>query len=1140
MLEIKNLVKIYKTKGGQEVRALDDVSVKFPETGMVFLLGKSGSGKSTLLNVSGGLDKPDSGEIIIKGKNSKEFSGADFDSYRNTFIGFIFQEYNILNEFNIEQNIELALQLQGKKNDKEAVDAILNQVDLKDMAKRKPMTLSGGQKQRVAIARALIKNPEIIMADEPTGALDSNTGKQVFDTLKKLSETKLVIIVSHDRDFAEIYADRIIELADGKIISDTTKEHIEPKQLSDNINVINDNVVSIKNVEELKKDDMDKIYDLLKSQKGEVLISSNENNLRNIKQAIHINSDNKSEVFKDTKDVEVKEYNGKDTKFIKSHLPFNRAFRIGASSIKTKPIRMIFTVFLTLVALVMFGVTSTLMLYDENYSIMEALKTSENNYEQIEKKYKGTIEYHEFDIKTGEDKNRSKDKVSYYNTYFSDSDINSLNNNNANLKFAGVFNFNSYGNVLSFENTSTGNNTFYGFKEIYGLIDAGEDYMKQNNFTAIAGSYPKNYNEIAISKYMYEILKGSKSLNISSENDVIGKEFNTSIRSNRNNITEKLKITGIYDVGNVGNSNSNFEILKNEKPDMDPTELDLLKGRFNSYMMKSYHLIGYVDKSFYDHYNGILQPRKNSSSGDGYVNSIYSKGLRISETPINESVNEDYGSDCFSSNLANILKNNIKVYSIDGKEKTFTMPNTNQIYISYDEYMNIRARANDEKLNYLRDLLSNNYYKLSEKSNDDFSDKDTREALINKYSKGSYALSDEDIAYIDTFISTYSELIKNVYILNTSNTYINQFYSEEKTVDDAFNEFNNHYQQMYNYIYSDEAFDKSFVDENINYINNYLSQDENKTVLEHALNLNAIYQKMYNYDKSTIERIQNITNKSIKEITEEEYDYLKSLVNATYDPNNIVIGRNNNNVKYYYKNSNGLSGELELLGYYTMGDSSSYSPRFMVNDDFLVSNAKLDTTKVYYSIVNSDYQKTDDSKYYTLITKTNYSQAEVDVLLKDSGSFRYEMTNASYISLKFVIEMITTLKTVFLIVGVVFAVFAALMLFNFISSSISSKTKEIGILRAVGARGSDLFKIFFSESGLLSIICAILSIIISIVVCYFLNKNLAEAMTIKLLNFGFINILLIVVGATLLAFIGTFIPVFIASKKQPVDSIRTL
>ena len=232
MLEVKNLTKIYSSKGGVSVKALDDVSVVFPETGMVFLLGKSGSGKSTLLNVAGGLDKPDDGEIIVKGKSSKEFSASDFDSYRNTFIGFVFQEYNILNEFTIEQNIALALQLQSKPNDKKAVAALLEQVDLADYGKRKPNTLSGGQKQRVAIARALIKEPEIIMADEPTGALDSTTGKQVLDTLKKLSEKKLVIVVSHDREFAEYYGDRIIELKDGKIISDVSKVYNTPATLS--------------------------------------------------------------------------------------------------------------------------------------------------------------------------------------------------------------------------------------------------------------------------------------------------------------------------------------------------------------------------------------------------------------------------------------------------------------------------------------------------------------------------------------------------------------------------------------------------------------------------------------------------------------------------------------------------------------------------------------------------------------------------------------------------------------------------------------------------------------------------------------------------------------------------------------------
>lgn len=240
MLEVKNLKKVYKTKNGTDVNALDGVSLRFPETGMVFLLGKSGSGKSTLLNVCGGLDSPSEGEIIVKGRSSKNFTQSDFDSYRNTFIGFIFQEYNILYEFSVEDNIALALELQGKPKDKAAINALLKEVDLQSFAKRKPNTLSGGQKQRVAIARALVKSPEIIMADEPTGALDSNTGKQVFETLKKLSRDKLVIVVSHDRDFAELYGDRIIELKDGKVISDLSKTKEQQHELTANISTVGD------------------------------------------------------------------------------------------------------------------------------------------------------------------------------------------------------------------------------------------------------------------------------------------------------------------------------------------------------------------------------------------------------------------------------------------------------------------------------------------------------------------------------------------------------------------------------------------------------------------------------------------------------------------------------------------------------------------------------------------------------------------------------------------------------------------------------------------------------------------------------------------------------------------------------------
>ena len=189
-LEVKNLKKAYKIKKADPVMALDGVSLTFPEKGLVFILGKSGSGKSTLLNVMGGLDTADSGEIIINGKSSKDFESSELDSYRNTYLGFIFQEYNILNDFTVRDNIALALELQHKKADDEAINNILQEVDLTGFAKRKPNELSGGQKQRVAIARALVKNPKILFADEPTGALDSATGLAVFETLKKLSKTR--------------------------------------------------------------------------------------------------------------------------------------------------------------------------------------------------------------------------------------------------------------------------------------------------------------------------------------------------------------------------------------------------------------------------------------------------------------------------------------------------------------------------------------------------------------------------------------------------------------------------------------------------------------------------------------------------------------------------------------------------------------------------------------------------------------------------------------------------------------------------------------------------------------------------------------------------------------------------------------
>ena len=258
MLELRNISKTYKPKEGTPVRALKSVTLSFDDRGMVFVLGKSGCGKSTLLNLIGGLDIADSGEIIIEGKSTGSFKESDYDRYRNEYIGFVFQEYNLLEDMTVGENISLAMELQGNTSDKGRLEEILEQVGLKGYAQRKTNELSGGQKQRVAIARAMVKNPKIIMADEPTGALDSTTGKAILDTLKELSESRLVIVVSHDREFAEYYGDRVIELADGKIISDITKETAQSRKESEGLSVVDDKILHIRKGYKLTKEDMDK------------------------------------------------------------------------------------------------------------------------------------------------------------------------------------------------------------------------------------------------------------------------------------------------------------------------------------------------------------------------------------------------------------------------------------------------------------------------------------------------------------------------------------------------------------------------------------------------------------------------------------------------------------------------------------------------------------------------------------------------------------------------------------------------------------------------------------------------------------------------------------------------------------------
>lgn len=483
MLETRELVKIYKPKKGVPVTALDRISLKFPDKGMVFLLGKSGSGKSTLLNVLGGLDKYDGGEIIINGVSSKNFTQQHFDSYRNTYVGFIFQEYNVLDEFTVGANIALAIELQNRKASDAEINGILKEVDLEGFGARKPNELSGGQKQRVAIARALVKNPRIIMADEPTGALDSNTGRQVFDTLKKLSAEKLVIVVSHDREFAEQYADRIIELSDGHVISDVELDTADNADDTKETLSFSGNVIEIPGGYHLTEEDRAAINEYIQK------LASQPAHM-NIKAAsLH--------KFKNTDISKIADRDGSGFKLIKSKLPLKNAFKIGAAGLKYKKFRLVMTILLSCISFGLFGLSDTFGAYNHIETCTNSLVDSGVKYLSVAKSKK-----------VGEGAGE------YWKTYgygISDKNLSEISEG-VGSKMHGVFK--PMNGNLSFESqidpaaklTETEYNIYSAAFSGFAEIDSG--VISDMGFKLLAGTLPDGgKDEIAVSEYIYEVFK---------------------------------------------------------------------------------------------------------------------------------------------------------------------------------------------------------------------------------------------------------------------------------------------------------------------------------------------------------------------------------------------------------------------------------------------------------------------------------------------------------------------------------------------------------------------------------------------------------------------------------------------------------
>lgn len=1165
MLEIRNLSKTYHSKKGESVKALDNINITFAESGMVFILGKSGSGKSTLLNVMGGLDGYDSGEFIIMGKSSKDFGGSDFDAYRNTFIGFIFQEYNILDDFSVGANIGLALELQGKKATDEKITEILSKVDLLSYAKRKPNELSGGQKQRVAIARALVKEPQIIMADEPTGALDSNTGKQIFDALKALSREKLVLIVSHDRDFAEKYADRIIELSDGKIISDVTKHERQSEHLSDGLEKVTDNILRIKGGYRLTASDLDMINAYLASNNsGDILLSSDGKVNNELRSVAGIGENGNTAVFEGTKpekDVKTKEYDKSKTKFIHSRLPMKNALKMGSSGLKHKKFRLVMTILLSLIAFTMFGFADTLAAYNKVTAAAESIADSNIKTASVELGVKTVMTHSDGDSR------------SYYNIHsMNDEDIEYLRNETG-LDFVPVY---TGGNVYSRQGFSIApllqnydNNTMYTAR-LTGLVNMSEESIRGAGLN-VTGRLPEKAGEIAITEFMY-------------------RQFNQYGFKN-NNYDEKIAANSLS--MNEGDANS-----------IIGKHITISDGNFNFSDSEGYSfvIVGVVDTQFdYERYARFMPDQNENGSNGGrdladmVLQSELESELNYGFHALGITRIEDilslssmaYGSlDDIATHMYGPTGSYYIGISSPESESTVKMDNFIQSMTYMSQYNMVAGSSALSRLQVTwldgvaREKLGANEIVVPEYIFENLGrgefEIEIDTSLIE--SKAMALFGAEIWNNIDSSMTYYQRIYEASSLKNNNQDYLKEFasiiadalgieeeYSESQNtvslltriLDNATEEnnvitvYSHNYADIYRSIAAYEAVikgglwkDQRFVELMIE--NKYVTQKEwnDQNAHEEWKKDMALYFYMDQYlsaeelgykknefgFESGIAVNKKATDKFNAITWDSMLEKLSELKFSSYA--NDYETETSKMIKEY---------DFKIVGYYSSNQSG-----ILISDTILAD-------------YNAWYKQESDKhgfKIYEEIEAEHVSgiwafavaplMNDTDVIMKlsqmsfdNESDYRFVMRNAIMTTLESFNDFIEVGAQVFLYVGIGFAVFAALLLMNFIATSISYKKREIGVLRAVGARSSDVFKIFFSEALIIALINFVLSFIALIAAVIFVNQLMHRyGINITLLTLGVRQALIMLLVSVAVALVSSFLPVYNIARRKPIDAIR--
>lgn len=562
MLQLLHLKKTYHV-GDTVTHALDDVTINFRNSEFVAILGPSGSGKTTLLNVIGGLDHYDSGDIIINGKSTKNFSQTDWDAYRNNSVGFIFQSYNLISHLSIIENVELGMTLSGVSSNErhEKAIAALKRVGLGDHLKKRPNQLSGGQMQRVAIARAIANDPDILLCDEPTGALDTKTSESIMELIKELSHDKLVIMVTHNPELAEEYASRIVHFQDGKILSDSNA--FEPKK-------------EVKDTFKLKKTKMS-YWNALKLSFTNIMTKKGRTFLTAFASSIGIIG-------------------------IAIVLALSHGFQKQINETQSKTLAK-FPISISQTATDMNAATSRTE-SDKNVKNKGYLVAAKPNNEKNTHENKITQSYIDY-VK--------KINPSYANniSFIRGTQLNLLTNDNGKIKHVEFSNVNNSGSAIASAQLQGMNSVGINTSVFPKTLDSKQGTFLKDNYQLLAGSWPKSNNEVVLvlNNKNQANVNALKNLGISIKdgqkidlNKIVGRTFK--VISNNNyyqelptgNFVPRKASKSMYDSSNLtlklsavirGKNNSQMALLDNGIAYSDGLTQEIIKQNENSNIVKA-------------------------------------------------------------------------------------------------------------------------------------------------------------------------------------------------------------------------------------------------------------------------------------------------------------------------------------------------------------------------------------------------------------------------------------------------------------------------------------------------------------------------------------------------------------------------